>query len=113
MEPATDSLKVHDGFGLFRSIYVHRFGGVVVITSALHAEGPGFNPRSNLSFESNRSSLVHFNFNFLFFHTKRNIFQSIWIESVPNQTSDTEVSSQAHHGTQRWQSERRGKKLKV
>ena len=26
------------------------FGGVVVITSALHAEGPGFNPRSNLGF---------------------------------------------------------------
>ncbi len=25
-----------------------RFGGVVVITSASHAEGPEFNPRSNL-----------------------------------------------------------------
>ena len=33
-----------------------RFGGVVVITSALHAEGPGFNPRSNLGFvKFNRS----------------------------------------------------------
>ena len=67
MEPVTDSLKVHEGFGLFRSNYGHRFGGVVVITSALHAEGPGFNPRSNLSFGSetlsrNCSSLVHFQF---------------------------------------------------
>ena len=36
--------------GIFYSMLYVRFGGVVVITSASHAEGLGFEPRSNLFF---------------------------------------------------------------
>ena len=60
----------------------------MVITSALHAEGPGFNPRSNLSFgnEAQRrkgSSLFMFYSNFRFFLQNVIIFSQFGSKVFP------------------------------